>query len=56
MSSKKWLLGVMQKSYPKNFLKIHIEILVRPSLSNNVKSLHGVRLATLLKKDPVTGV
>ena len=56
-SCEKWLLGgVLQKSFPKNFLKIHREIPVRRSLSNNVKSFHGVRLATLLKKDPLTGV
>ena len=52
MSCEKWLLGgVLQKSFLKNFLKIHREIPVRRSLSNNVKSFHGVRLATLLKKD-----
>ena len=57
MSCEKWLLGdVLQKSFPKNFLKIHREIPVRWSLSNNVESFHGVRLATLLKKDPLTGV
>ena len=56
MSCEKWLLGVLQKSFPKNVLKIHREIPVRRSLSNNVKSFHGVRLATLLKKDPLTGV
>ena len=57
MSCEKWLLGdVLQKSFPKNFLKIHREIPVRESLSNNAKSFHGVRLATLLKKDPLTGV
>ena len=49
MSCEKWLLGgVLQKSFPKNFLKIRREI-------NNVKCFHGVRLATLLKKDPLTG-
>ena len=47
---------VLQKSSPKNFLKIDREIPVRRSLSNNVKSFLGVRLATLLKKDPLTGV
>ena len=56
MSCEKWLLGVLQKSFPKNFLKIHREIPVRRSLSNNVKRFHGVRPATLLKKDPLTGV
>ena len=57
MSCEKWLLGgVLQKSFPKNFLKIHREIPVRWSLSNNVKSFQGVRLATLLKKDPFTGL
>ena len=57
MSCEKWLLrGVQQKSFPKNFLKIHGEIPVRRSLSNNVESFHGVRLATLLKKDPLTRV
>ena len=40
----------------KAFLKIFSEIPVRRSLSNNVKSFHGVRLATLLKKDSLTGV
>ena len=57
MSCEKWLLGgVLQKSFPKHFLKIHREIPVRRSLSNNVKSFHGDRLATSLKKDPLTGV
>ena len=57
MSCGKSLLGgVLQKSFPKNFLKIHREIPVRRSLSNNVKNFHGARLATLLKKDPLTGV
>ena len=53
MSCEKWLLGgVLQKSFPKNFLKVHREIPVRRSLSNIAKSFHGVRLATLLKNDP----
>ena len=53
MSCEKWFLGgVLQKSFPKNFLKSHREIPVRQSLSNNVKSFHGVRFATLLMKDP----
>ena len=57
MSCGKWLLGgVLQKSFPKTFLKIYREIPVRWSLSNNVKNFHGVRLATLLKEDPLTGV
>ena len=57
MSCEKWLLGgVQQKSFPKNFLKINREIPVRRSLSNNAISFHGVRLATLLKKDPLTRV
>ena len=57
MPCEKWLLrGVLQKIFPKNFLKIHRELPVRQSLSNNVKSFVGVRLATLLKKDPLTGV
>ena len=57
MSYEKWLLGgVLQKSFPKNFFKIHREIPVRWSLYNNVKSFHGVRHAILLKKDPLTGV
>ena len=55
MSCEKWLLGgVPQKSFPKNFLKIHREIPVRRSFSNSAKVFHGVRLATLLKKDPLT--
>ena len=56
MSCEKWLLSVLQKSFPKNFLKIYREIPVRWCLSNNVKSFQGVRLATLLKKDPLTGL
>ena len=53
----KWLRGgVLPKSFPKNFLKIRSEIPVPRSLSNNAKSFHGVRLATLLKKDPLTSV
>ena len=53
MSCQKWLLGgVLQKSFPKRFLKIHKEIPVRWSLSNNVKSFHSARFATLLKKKP----
>ena len=56
MSCEKWLLGgVLLKSSPKNAVKIHREIPVRRSLSNN-ESFHGVRLATLLKKDSLTGV
>ena len=47
MSYEKRLLGVvLQKSFPKNLLKIHRDIPVRRSLSNNVKSFHDVRLAT----------
>ena len=54
MLCEKWLLGgVLQKRFPKNFLNIQREIPV--FFSNNVKSFHGVRLATLLKKDPLTG-
>ena len=49
---KRLLGGVLQKSFSKNFLKIHREIPVRRSLSNNAKSFHGVRVETLLKKDP----
>ena len=57
MSCEKWLLGgVLQKGFPKNFLKIHKEIRVRRSLSKNAKSFHDVRLETLLKKEPLTGV
>ena len=56
MLCEKWLLGgVLQKSFPKNFLNIQREIPVRWFFSNNVKSFHEVRLATLLKKDPLTG-
>ena len=36
--------------------KIYTEIPVPESLSNIVKCLQGVRLATLLKRDPRTGV
>ena len=34
--------GVLQESFPKYFLKIHREIPVQWSLSNNVKSFQGV--------------
>ena len=53
MLCEKWLLGgVLQKSFPKNFLKIHREIPVRRSLSNNVKSFHGVRACNFIKESP----
>ena len=56
-SCEKWFLGgVLQKSFSKKFLKIHREIPVRLSLSNNVKCFHDVRLATLSNKDRLTGV
>ena len=43
-SFEKWLLGfVLQKIFPKKFLRIHREIPVRQSLSNTVKSFHAVR-------------
>ena len=38
------------------FHKIHREIPVLQSLSNTVKDLQAARLATLLKRDPRTGV
>ena len=44
------------KKLSYKFFKIHREIPVRQSFSNTVKSLQDVRLATLLKKDPLTGV
>ena len=51
MSCEKWLLrGALQKSFPKNFLKIHRKIPVRQSLSNNVKSFHGVTLTIFIKE------
>ena len=53
---KRLLGGILQKSFPKYFLKIYREIPVRWCLSNNVKNFQGVRLATLLKKDPLTGL
>ena len=55
-SCEKWLLGgVLQNSFPKNFSKFTEKYLCE-SLSNTVKSFHAVRLATFLKKDPLTGV
>ena len=47
--------GVLQKSFPKIFTKIHREIPVLESLSNTVKCFQAVRLATLLRRDPGTG-
>ena len=48
------------KTVSKKFLKIYREITVRQSLSNTIKTLQAVspaiRLVTLLKKDPLTGV
>ena len=56
ISCEKWLLGVvLQNSFPKNLLKI-TEKYPWESLCNTVKSFHAVRLATVLKKDPLTGV
>ena len=43
------------KKLSYKFLRIHQEIPVRQSLSNTL-SLPAVMFATLLKKDPVTGV
>ena len=40
----------------QKFCKIHREIPVLESLSNTVKCLQAVRLSTLLKRDPRTGV
>ena len=55
-SSEKWLLGgVLQNSFPKNLSKFTEKYLCG-SLSNTAKSFHAVRLATFLKKDPLTGV
>ena len=44
------------KKLSEIFFKIHRETPVRQSLSNTVKSLQAVGLATLLKKDPLTGI
>ena len=44
------------KKFSKKFHKIHKEIPVPQSLSNTVKDFQAVRLATLLKRDPRTGV
>ena len=56
-SCGKWLLrGVLQKKLSLKLLKIHREIPVRQSLSKTVNSLQAVRFATLLKRNPHTGV
>ena len=55
-SCEKWLLGILQKSFPKNYTKIHRKIPVLESFSNAVKGLHAVSLATLLKRNPHTDV
>ena len=44
----------MQKNFPKNL--IYREIPVPEFLSNTVKDLQAVGVATLLKRDPRTGV
>ena len=55
-SCEKWLLGgVLQNNFPKNFSKFTEKYLCE-SLSNTAKSFYAVRLATFLKKDPLTGV
>ena len=55
-SCEKWLLGgVLRNIFPKNFSKFTEKCLCE-SLSNTVKSFHAARLATFLKKDPLTGV
>ena len=54
-SCQKWLLGgVLKKSFPKNYTKSTVPVL--ESLSNTVKGLQSIRLATLLKRNPRTGV
>ena len=50
--------GVLQKSFPKIFTKIHREIPVLESLSNTVKCFQAVRFATCNYypgRDPGTG-
>ena len=49
---------VVIRCYAKNFPKnlIYREIPVLEFLSNTVKDLQAVRVATLLKRDPRTGV
>ena len=44
------------KKISEKLHKIHREIPVLQSLSNTVKSIEAVRLATFLKRDPRTGV
>ena len=52
-----WLLrGVLQKKFSEKFHKILREMAVVESLSNTVKNFQPVRLTTLLKRDPGTGV
>ena len=55
-SCERWLLGGVLQKNSKKLHKIHREIPVLESLSNTVKGLHAVRLATLLKRNPSTGV
>ena len=49
-----WLLGVLQKSFPKKFTKKYLCYL--NSLSDTIKELQAVRPATLLKRHPRSGV
>ena len=53
-SCEKWLLGVLQNSFSKNFSKFR-EIPVRQYLSNTVKSFNALRLATFSQKDLLAG-
>ena len=56
-SCEKWLLGgVLQKRFPKKLFKVHRKIHVLESLSNTVKGLCAVRLTTVLKRNPCTGI
>ena len=48
-----WLLGVLQKKVSQ---KIHNEISVLQSPSDTIKELQAVKLATLLKRHPRSGV
>ena len=44
------------KKLSRKFCKVHMEVPVLESLSNNVTGLQAAEIAPLLKRDPATGV
>ena len=50
-----WLLGILQKNFPKKFKNSKNSKNSPESLSNTIKELQAVRVATLLKRHPRSG-